>query len=247
MEVTAITYFDGEQPLIGKLFRPDSERDQLPAVILFHAFEGIGEFTENYAKRIAEQGYVVLAADMYGNGETADTIEGCFKLITPFLNNRELVRRRALLAYETLLKQKNIHLDKIGAMGFCFGGMCMLELARSGAKLTAGVSAHGELAASTLPTHPINASLLVLHGYEDPQVPPTRLQAFAEEMKKANVADWMVVFFSHAKHSFTDPASGTYNPQKEQEMGRAYDPVAARRTFKYAIDFFEEKLQIRGV
>lgn len=246
MKITAITYFDGDLPLIGKLFFPDSMQEKLPAIILFSAFEGLGKFTENYAKNIAEHGYVVFAADMYGKGESANTFQDCQRLYAPFPNDRELVRLRALLAYQTLLEQKNINPDKIGTMGFCFGGMCALELVRSGANLRAGVFAHAELAASTLPTAAIKASLLVLQGYEDPQVPPTRLQPFAEEMKTACVDDWSVVFFSNTKHSFTDPATGTYDADKERAVGRAYNPLAARRTFRYALDFFEEKLHSQG-
>lgn len=242
MKIDTVEYFDGEQKLVGKLFYDEKNNGKQPAVILFHAFEGLSEFTLNYAKNIAAEGFVVLAADMYGNGETAKTIEGCMKLLTPFLQDRALVRHRAILAYKTLAKHSAVDVGKIGAMGFCFGGMCMLELARSGENLRAGVGAHSVLAKSNLPTHTIKANILLLQGYKDPQVPPSSLEGFAQEMDAADVADWSCVFFGHAQHSFTDPATGTYDPAKEPGMGRVYNEVAAKRTFQYAIDFFAEQL-----
>lgn len=242
MKSKTIEYFDGNQKLIGELVYKDELKTSQSAVIVFHAFEGRGKFALDYAKRLAEHGWVSFVADMYGDAQVADTIEGCFKLISPFLTDRNMVRRRAVLAFETLLQQEHINKNKIGAIGFCFGGMCMLELARSGANLKAGVSAHGVLAKSQLPTHSIKSSLLILHGYKDPQVPPEQLLQFAEEMEKANVADWTFTFFGNAKHSFTDPKTGTFDAKKEQEMGREYHSIAADRTFKYALDFFQEHL-----
>lgn len=194
MTVKTIEYFDGAQKLIGQLIYPKSTPKPQAAIIVFHAFEGRGSFTLDYSHQLAEQGYLVFAADMYGNAEVATTIDGCYKLITPFLQDRNLVRKRAVLAYETLLQQEHINKNKIGALGFCFGGMCVLELARSGANLTAGISIHGVLAKSDLPTYAIKAKILALHGYKDPQVPPTELQKFAQEMDTAGVEDWTFTF-----------------------------------------------------
>ena len=242
MHTQAIDYFDGTEKLKGTLFMEDSQETSSPAVILYHAFEGAGQFTLDYAKKIAKQGYIVFVADIYGEGQTATTIDGCFKLVMPFLNDRSLVRRRAILAFEILLKQKHVDPKRIGAAGFCLGGMCMLELARSGAALKAGATLHGVLAKSELPTHPIKANLLLLQGYSDPQVPPTQLTPFAEEMNVANTKDWTFVYFSQAKHSFTDPKTGTFDAVKEKDMGREYNEVIAHRAFDYLMMFFKEQL-----
>ncbi len=243
MDVKKIEYVDGEHTLVGQLVYDATIKTPQPAVILFHAFEGLGKFTLDYAKKIAEAGYIVFAADMYGNGEVAYTLEDCFRLITPFLHDRALVRRRAVLAFNTLSQHAAIstilNKNKISAMGFCFGGMCMLELARSGAPLYAGVSAHGVLAKSALPTHTVKSKLLILHGYRDPQVPSSSLHDFAQEMDAAHAPDWVFTCFGHAKHSYTDPATGTYDAIKEAEMGREYNATAAARTFRYALEFFE--------
>lgn len=236
-----IDYFDETQKLTGELFYDETLGDKKrPAIILFPAFEGRGDFVLDYAKKMAEKGYITFAADMYGDASVSPTLEGCFTLIKPFLENRALVRRRAILAYHTLLEQKNIDANKIGAVGFCFGGMCVLELARSGENLHAGVSIHGVFAKSALETFPIKSKLLVLHGYEDPQVPPTSLTDFAKEMSDADVKDWTFTFFGDAKHSFTDPKTGTFDPTKEKEMGREYNQIAAVRSFQYTLDFFGE-------
>ena len=242
MQQQTINYVDGSQKLIGELMAEDLTANNQPAIILFPAFEGRGDFAIDYAKKLADKGYVVLVADMYGDAQVAHTLDGCFELITPFLQDRNLVRKRAFLAYETLLQQPQINKNKIGAVGFCFGGMCMLELARSGAELHAGVSMHGVLAKSGLPTQAIKSKLLILHGYQDSQVPPEQLQHFAEEMQTAGVDDWTFTFFAQAKHSFTDPKTGTFDPVKEKEIGREYHAVAAERSFNYAVEFFNEIL-----
>lgn len=242
MQSKTIEYFDGAQKLIGELFFDEHHPGKQPTILLFPAFEGRGSFALDYAKKLAEHGYATFVADMYGNAEVADTLEGCIKLITPFLQDRNLVRKRALLAHETLTKQEQVAKNKMGAIGFCFGGMCVLELARTGADLQAGVSVHGVLAKSDLVTRPIKSKILALHGYEDPQVPPTELAKFAQEMQEAKVADWTFTFFGHAKHSFTDPKTGTFDAHKEKAMGREYSKIAAERSFRYALDFFHECL-----
>ncbi len=240
MNNTIIEYFDGTQKLIGELIFDNQLKTKKTAIIIFPAFEGRGDFTLDYAKRLASHGFITFIADMYGDGKGGKTIEDCMALITPFLHDRDLVRRRAVLAYESFRKQIPENENKIGAMGFCFGGMCVLELARSGANLHAGVSLHGVLGKSNLLTHPIKSKLLILHGFADPQSPPDALQKFSEEMQEANVNDWTFVLFGKAKHSFTDPKTGSFDPVKEKAMGREYNKIAALRSFNYCLNFFKE-------
>ncbi len=243
MHQSSLIYYEGHHVLMGQYFSPTNTLQNRPGIIVFPAFEGISEFSVNYGHWLAEQGYNVLIADIYGEGKNSSTIEGCFNLITPFLNDRDLVRRRALAAFDILKSQPGTSTDLIGAIGFCFGGMCALELARSGANLKALVSAHGVLAKSELPTHPIQSHLLMLHGFEDPQVPASALFDFAKEMNEAGVKDWEFHFFGQAQHSFTDPKTGLFDPEKEKSMGRAYNLIAAERTKKYASSFFNEMLK----
>lgn len=242
MQQTSIDYFDGEQKLIGELIYNEQQTTPQPGIVVFPAFEGRGDFAINYGRDLAKQGYMVLVADMYGDAKVATTIEGCFELISPFLSDRALVRRRAVLAFQTLAAQKNINQNSLGAIGFCFGGMCALEVARSGENIAAIVTAHGVLQKSDLITRPIKAEILVLHGYQDPQVPPQMLNQFAEEMREAGKNDWIFTFFGDAKHSFTDPKTGSFDPQKEAEIGREYNAKAAQRSYRWAVDFFREVL-----
>lgn len=242
MKQQELIYHDGDQTLVGQLFVNDIDSEKYPGIIIFPAFEGLANFACQYASTLAQSGYVVLVADMYGDGKTADTIEGCMALYTPFANDRALVRRRAIAAFNALSQQASVDTQRIGAAGFCFGGLCALELMRSGADIKALVGMHSGLAQSDLPTEPTKASVLMLHGYEDPQVPPDQLTHFAEEMNAAGISDWTFTFYGHAQHSFTDPRTGTFDPEQEKKMGRAYHPVAAKRAMEAAHSFFNEIL-----
>jgi dienelactone hydrolase len=241
MQHEAFDYADGSQIFKGELvYKKDPAGKHRPGIIVFHAFEGRNEFAIGYAEKLAEKGFVTLAADMYGDGKVATDIEGSLELISPFLKDRHLARKRAVLAFTHFQKHKLVDKSKIGAIGFCFGGMCVLELARSGEDLATAVTVHGVLAKSELPTAAIKSKLLILHGYQDPQAPPDSIQKFAQEMEQAGSPEWIFTFFGHAKHSFSDPHAGKIDPAREQKMGRAYDSFAAQHSFRYALDFFNE-------
>jgi dienelactone hydrolase len=239
-----IQYQDGEALLKGKIFYPPFDLEKYPSILLFPAFEGQSAFADEYAKILCYEGYVVFIADIYGEGRSASTIPDCFELIKPFLQDRILVRNRSLAAFHCLKQQNNVDVNNIGGIGFCFGGQCLLEVARAGVDLKAGVSAHGMLARdTTLTLQPIKTNLLILHGFADPQVPNNHLLDFQDEMTLAQVKDWNIIIFGQAQHSFTDPKTGTFDPELEQSMGRVYDKTAAARTQRYAIDFFNEHLK----
>lgn len=245
MQTHKIDYFDGNHTLTGTLIYPGNLKEKNAAVLIFPAFEGVGDFSLDYGKKLSEQGYIAFVADMYGNAENSDTLEGCMALYTPFAQDRALVRRRALLAFETLKQQKNVDTQKIGGIGFCFGGTCLLEVVRSGVDLGAAVACHTALAKSNLETHPIQSKLLILNGYADPQVPAVQsLQAFAEEMHQADNDDWIFTFFGNAQHSFTDRRTGSFHPEKEKAMGREYNSHAAEFAFRYAVDFFASQFNL---
>lgn len=245
MHTEEIAYFDGEQKLIGKVFYKEQSTKKRPAIMLFHALEGRAAFTLELAEQYAKQGYIAFAVEMYGEARTASTLSTGFELIGPLLNDRAMVRRRAILAYETLKTLPMVDIKKIGAIGFCFGGMCILELARAGEPLTAGVCCHAALAKSDLPTRAVATKLLLLQGYKDPQVPAaSSLASFANEMLEAGNTDWTFTFFGDAKHSFTDPATGTFDAVKEIEMGREFNAKAANRAFNFADAFLKEWLAV---
>ncbi len=234
MKSKTIHYQDGEQNLIGELFLAENATATL---ILFPAFEGRSEFLLNYAHKLTQYGFNTFAADIYGDGKTADTIDGCFALLKPFLDDRALVRRRACLAVETI---KALELTpQLDVMGFCFGGMCALEVARAGVDIRRAAILHGVLAKADLPTKMIKAKLLFLQGYQDPQVPPSQLTDIANELQQVGNNNWTFTFFGDAKHSFTDPLTGTFSPEQEKTMGREYNKTVAAQAFRYVIDFMQ--------
>ena len=243
MHTEDIIYFDGQQKLIGKLVYQEKSTKKRPAIMIFHALEGRAEFVLKLAEKYAKQGYIAFAVDIYGDARTANSLPSGFELIGPLIKDREAVRRRSILSYETVKNNPMVDASKIGAIGFCFGGMCILELARAGEPLTAGVCCHAALAKSDLPTRAVVSKLLLLQGYKDPQVPANEsLKAFAEEMQSAGNTDWTFTFFGNAKHSFTDPATGSFDPIKEAEMGREYNAEAAALAFEFGEIFLKKWL-----
>lgn len=230
-----ITYYHQNEKLIGSFYQVKDA----PTLILFPAFEGPSPFCHEYAKKLNQEGFSVMIADMYGEKKQGHLLEECIKLISPFLDSRALVRERALAAFEACQQIQGVNPLKIGALGFCFGGMCTLELARSGAKLQGFASLHGILKASSLPSYKISGDIFILHGYQDPQAPPDSFAEFTQEMKTLNHDNWQFLFFGEAKHSFTDPKTGSFDPQKEKLMGREYNAKAAQNSYSYVKSFFK--------
>src|SRR3990167_3033476 len=181
-----IEYQSGDIQLEGYYAANSESTEKRPAVIVIHDWSGKNEFACQKADKLAELGYVGFALDMYGKGKTGSTKEEKSALIQPLLENRNLIRQRALAAFDTVKQLPNVDANKISAIGFCFGGLCVLDLARSGANIAGVISFHGLLnAPQNLDSKPIKSKILVLHGYDDPMVPPTEVLKFANEMTTA--------------------------------------------------------------
>src|SRR3990167_6024800 len=125
MKKKSVDYFDSKERLVAQLLYDETVKGQQPAVIVFPAFEGCGEFVIDYGRRLVKAGFVAFVADMYGNGKVADTLASCFQLVSPFVQDRRLTRRRACLALDTVAKLTSVDTHRIGSVGFCFGGMCV--------------------------------------------------------------------------------------------------------------------------
>jgi dienelactone hydrolase len=212
-----------------------------PGVLVVHEWWGLNDFAKQRAKELAGLGYVALAADMYGNGQTTANPEEAAKLAGALRDNPELLRARARAALQALAAAPRVDPQRLAAIGFCFGGTTVLELAYSGADLAGVVSFHGGLPR----TQPddlkrLKARVLVLHGADDPHVAPADISAFEQAMRQAG-ADWQMVFFGGAVHGFTNPAAG-----HNKASGVAYDPRAARRSWRYMQDFFQEIFAAKG-
>jgi dienelactone hydrolase len=229
-----LEYHDGETLLEAYVALPATEAPQRPAVIVSHAWGGRGQFECEKADKLAAQGYVGIAIDNYGKGVFGYNNEENAALMTPFLQDRAKLRQRLLAGIAATRSISMVDQDRIAAIGYCFGGLCVLDMARSGAELRGVVSFHGLFnAPADLPNEKITAKVLALHGHDDPMVPPEQVLALETELTAANV-DWQIHAYGGTLHAFTNPQAGA------PESGMAYNPVAEKRAWQSMQNFLAE-------
>jgi len=204
-----------------------------PAVLVAHDWSGRNEFAEKKAEKLAQLGYVALALDMFGKGKLGKNNDEKSQLIQPLIADRALLRKRMLVALELLKNLDNVDTTRIAAIGFCFGGLCVLDLARSGVAIQGVVSFHGILGAPNLAPERIKAKVLALHGHDDPMVPPEQVLAFEQEMTAAG-ADWQVHVYGNTMHGFTNPLAN------DPVFGTVYSTLAEKRSWLAMQNFFSE-------
>ncbi len=231
-----IEYRDGSTVLEGFFCHDEARPGPKPAVLISHAWNGRDEFVERKARRLASHGYAAFALDMYGKGKRGETTEQCQALMSPLVQDRKLLARRISAGLEALRAQPQVDARRVAAMGFCFGGLCVLDLARSGADVRGVVSFHGLLKPSGLPAAAVRAKVLILHGYDDPMAPPEDVLAVAKEFT-AGGADWQLHAFGNTLHAFTNPQAN------DRAHGMAYDEAADRRSWEALMQFLEEVLR----
>ncbi|WP_445370499.1 dienelactone hydrolase family protein [Methylomonas sp. HW2-6] len=229
-----VGYLDGDVALEGFFAYDDAIAGPRPVVLIHHAWGGRDGFVAEKAKLLAELGYLGFAADAYGRGVLGKNPEENAGLMQPFMADRAQLQGRlhaALSAAKLLPWADNA---KIAAIGFCFGGLCALDLARSGADLRGVVSFHGLLLPpDNIPEPRIIAKVLVLHGHDDPMAPPAQVQALQAELTRAG-ADWQVHSYGNTMHAFTNPVAN--NPG----FGTVYQPLADRRSWQALQNFLAE-------
>lgn len=225
-----VSYFEGQTELEGRIYLPSkSSSKKSPAILIAHSWMGINQKAIDVAKRYADKGYVAFLVDIYGKGVTVKDVNEASKIATFYRSDRPLMRRRINSALEYIRQHPQVDSEQIAAIGFCFGGGVVLELARSGADLKQVISFHGNLdTPNPKDAKNIKAGVLVLHGDIDPYVPDAQITGFKKEMNDAGVK-YSFVGFGGAVHSFTNPEAGS-----DISQGAAYDAGVSKQAFDIA-------------
>lgn len=232
-------YRDGDAELEGYLALPAgaSASSRLPVVLVAHAWGGLDEFARGKAHMLADLGFVGCAIDVYGKGRRGQSPEENSKLMTPWIEDRGALRRRLLAGVAAARGLPGVDPERVGAIGFCFGGLCVLDLARANAP---GLKAVAAFHALFMPPglgaqESIKAKVLALHGYDDPMARPDAMVGFADEMTRAH-ADWQMVAYGATGHAFTNPHA------HDHANGLFYREVIATRAFAAMKALFAEAL-----
>ena len=235
MHSETIDYVDGDVQLEAYVSWDDSISAQRPGVMVCHDWTGRRDFATRKADEIAAMGYVGFAVDMYGKGVFGKDgdIEGNSALMGPLAGDRASLRARMEAALDRIRSLDVVDSSKIGAMGYCFGGMCVLELARAGADVGGVISIHGIFTPGDVPNADIATRILCLHGQDDPMVPPQQVLDFENEMTVAG-ADWQVHAYGGTMHAFTNPDAN------DPDFGAVFNSVADRRATQSIKNFWSE-------
>jgi len=235
MKTQLIEYSHGDTTLEAYVSFDETITDPRPAVLVAHDWTGRREFATSKADEMAALGYVGVAIDMYGKGVFGkdDDADYNASLMGPLAGDRTLLRGRIQAAIDTVRNLAAVDARKVAAIGYCFGGMCVLELARAGSDVVGVISIHGIFSPGDVANENITARVLCLHGQDDPMVPPQQVLDFENEMTAAN-ADWQVHAYGGTLHAFTNPAAN--NP----DFGTMFNPVADRRATQSIKNFLGE-------
>lgn len=237
IETRLIDYADGDTVLEALLAWDNSIHQPRPGVMVSHAWAGRSQFEDNKAVALAELGYVGFALNLYGKGVQGSSTEENAALMQPFLDDRAMLQQRLLLSLNTMRQQAEVDEDKVAAIGFCFGGLCVLDLARTGEEMAGVASFHGLFAApGNTAGNTIRAKVLAMHGWDDPMAPPEQVLELARELSSQG-ADWQLHAFGNTMHAFTNPEAN------DPGFGTVYSPSADRRSWRELQEFLAELFQ----
>lgn len=217
----------------------DEQQQSQGAILIAHAWAGRSQLECKVADMVSQWGYIGIAIDMYGKGVLGTSKEENTKLMSPFMEDRSKIQERLNAAYELANSQEIVQKNMIGAMGFCFGGLCVLDAARMSANFKGVASFHGLLnpmASSNGQLAKIESKVLVLHGYKDPMVDVESVNAFQSEMEEKQ-ADWRMCSYGQTMHSFTNPNAN------DPDFGTVYHPQNSERSMQLSKQFFDEILR----
>lgn len=234
VQTRTIEYFDGDTRLEGFFAVDDKARMPAPGVLIAHAWGGRDDFVSEKARAVAKLGYAGFAMDMYGKGILGGGPDENAKLMQPFLEDRTQLQGRMMKSLETMRGLPEVDAGKVAAMGFCFGGLCVLDLARAGADVAGVVSFHGLFKPpGNTSGNKIKAKVLALHGHDDPMVPVDDVVALEKELTEAG-ADWQIHVYGGTMHAFTNPKAN------DPGFGTVYRAEADKRAWQSLENFLQE-------
>jgi len=238
IQTKTVEYKQGDTTLAGVIVYDDAVKTPRPGVLIVHQWMGITEYEKTRATMLAKLGYVAFCADIYGKGVHPKDTKEAGAEATKYKTDRALLRARVNAGLAEFKKSELVDQKRIAAIGYCFGGTTVLELARSGAELNGVVSFHGGLdSPAPADGKNIKCKVLACHGADDPFVPAKDLTAFESEMRDHKV-DWQLISYGGAVHSFTQPMAGNDNSK-----GAAYNEAADRRSWEAMKQFLAESFR----
>ncbi len=231
MKTEEINYSYDQKNYIGYVAYP--ERDKAPLILIAPSWAGRDEFVKDKAENLAREGYVAMAVDMYGDAKVGSSTEENQSLMTPLVEDRDKLKGIIKSALEAGRQLEAVEASNVAAIGYCFGGLVVLDLARSGSDVNGVVSFHGLLMDSKISEDGIKSKILVLHGERDPMVPLEMVDGFQQEMTQAG-ADWQLHSYGNAYHAFTNKEAN------DPDLGTEYNQDADRRSWQSMMNFFQE-------
>lgn len=229
-----VEYKDQETLLEGYLAWDDQQQGPRPTILIAHAWDGRTDFVCNQAKKIASLGYAAFCLDAYGKGIYGANPEKNATLMQPFLDDRKMLQQRLQSGVAAAVSESVVDRKKMIAVGYCFGGLSVLDLARYNAPLLGVISYHGILQPPPrLSVDKIKPKVMVLHGYQDPMANPQAMLAFCQEMASAQ-AEWQLHAYGNTLHAFTNPQANS------PADGVLYSALADQRSWRSSLNFFEE-------
>lgn len=229
-----VEYKDGETTCIGYLAWDESYADPKPCVLINHAWGGLDGFAQDKAVEMAALGYVGFALDNYGGGAMPESMDDKMALMGPLKTDRTKLLKRLKAGYKAAAALEQVDATHMAAMGYCFGGLCTLDMARAGVDLKAAVSFHGLLdAPEGVKPKTIKSKVLVAHGWDDPMVPHNQVTALGIELT-ASKCDWQLHAYGQTSHAFTVPEAD------DKKNGLLFNEDSARRATLASQDLLQE-------